>query len=80
MIGAFFSAFTIFIIYYEALNNKVGKSRTVTGTDATAGIWATYPAPKISIVSIILFLLIKINRHEIFTKMNVMTRFCTAVI
>ena len=43
--GAFFGAAIVYAIYYDALNAYDGGYRTVTGPNATAGIFATYPQP-----------------------------------
>ena len=61
LLGAFLSALFIFMIYQEALVNKVGSVRDVSGINGTARIWVTYPANDISIVSLINRLLIKTN-------------------
>ncbi|XP_070792112.1 aquaporin-7-like isoform X1 [Pituophis catenifer annectens] len=53
VIGQFFGSFAasaiIFVLYYEALQNYTGGNLTVTGSTATAGIFATYPAPYVSL-------------------------------
>jgi len=41
--GAFIAAFVIFTNYYPAINAFDGGQRAVTGPNATAGIFATYP-------------------------------------
>jgi aquaglyceroporin related protein len=43
--GAFIAALIIFINYYPAIDNYDGGDRKVTGANATAGIFATYPQP-----------------------------------
>ncbi|XP_032069803.1 aquaporin-7-like [Thamnophis elegans] len=53
VIGQFFGSFTAaavaFVLYYEALQDYTGGNLTVTGPTATAGIFATYPAPFVSL-------------------------------
>jgi MIP family channel proteins len=46
--GAFAASATVFFIYREAFNNFDGGIRAVSGTKATAGIFATYPQPFLS--------------------------------
>ncbi|XP_030623879.1 aquaporin-7 [Chanos chanos] len=48
-IGSFLAAGTVFFVYYDALMNYSGGNLTVSGPKATAAIFATYPAPYISI-------------------------------
>ncbi|CAG8438806.1 12627_t:CDS:2 [Acaulospora morrowiae] len=43
--GAFVAAFVVYLNYHAALANFDGGNRIVTGANATAGIFATYPAP-----------------------------------
>ncbi|XP_056586943.1 aquaporin-7 [Triplophysa dalaica] len=47
--GSFFAAGTVFFIYYDAIHHYCGGNFTVSGPKATAGIFATYPAPYLSI-------------------------------
>ncbi|KAI1904660.1 hypothetical protein AGOR_G00007970 [Albula goreensis] len=49
MLGSFLAAGTVFFLYYEAMFHYCGGNFTVTGPRATAGIFATYPAPYLSI-------------------------------
>ncbi|XP_044052642.1 aquaporin-3a isoform X2 [Siniperca chuatsi] len=49
-IGAFFGSAIIFAMYYDALWDHPG-SFNVTGPNATAGIFATYPANHLTIVN-----------------------------
>jgi len=44
-LGAFFGAGIVFWVYKAAINNYDGGIRYVYGQNATAGIFATYPAP-----------------------------------
>lgn len=46
--GAFVASAAVFTIYHDALNHFDQGVRQVTGTQATAGIWATYPQPFLS--------------------------------
>ncbi|XP_016148387.1 aquaporin-7 [Sinocyclocheilus grahami] len=48
-LGSFLAAGTIFLLYYDAIHHYCGGNFTVSGPKATAGIFATYPAPFISI-------------------------------
>ncbi|KAM9408754.1 aquaporin-7 [Pholidichthys leucotaenia] len=50
-LGSFLAAGTIYSIYYEAIHDYCGGNLTVTGVKATAGIFATYPAPYLSLVA-----------------------------
>ena len=47
--GAFCGAATAFFVYHEAFNNFDKGLRAVSGDTGTAGIFATYPAPYLSI-------------------------------
>uniref|UniRef100_A0A4X2LXB1 Aquaporin 7 n=1 Tax=Vombatus ursinus TaxID=29139 RepID=A0A4X2LXB1_VOMUR len=47
--GSFLAAVTIYGLYYEALIRYTNGNLTVTGPRATAGIFATYPAPHMSL-------------------------------
>ncbi|KAJ8287251.1 hypothetical protein GJAV_G00049390 [Gymnothorax javanicus] len=49
MLGSFMAAGTVFSVYYDAIFQYCGGNFTVTGSKATAGIFATYPAPYLSI-------------------------------
>lgn len=49
-LGSFLAAGTIYGIYYEAIYDYCGGNLTVTGAKATAGIFATYPAPYLSLM------------------------------
>jgi glycerol uptake facilitator-like aquaporin len=51
LLACFFSALFVYMAYYEAIENKVGGSRLVSGVNGTAGIFATYPPNNVSIVS-----------------------------
>uniref|UniRef100_A0ABM5FUK6 Aquaporin-7-like isoform X1 n=2 Tax=Pogona vitticeps TaxID=103695 RepID=A0ABM5FUK6_9SAUR len=48
-LGSFLASSTVFLLYYEALMDYTGGNLTVTGPTATAGIFATYPAPYMSL-------------------------------
>ncbi|XP_042308317.1 aquaporin-7-like [Sceloporus undulatus] len=48
-VGSFLAACTVFVMYYEALQDYTGGNLTVTGPTATAGIFSTYPAPYVSL-------------------------------
>ncbi|XP_061469365.1 aquaporin-7-like isoform X2 [Rhineura floridana] len=48
-LGSFLASATIFALYYEALQDYTGGNLTVDGPTGTAGIFATYPAPHMSI-------------------------------
>ena len=47
--GAFIASAVVFITYYEALNAYDSGVRQVVGPQGTAGIWATYPQPFLSV-------------------------------
>ncbi|KAM4587593.1 aquaporin-7 isoform 2-T2 [Odontesthes bonariensis] len=49
LLGTFLASGTIYAIYYEAIHDFCGGNLTVTGEKATAGIFATYPAPYLSL-------------------------------
>ncbi|KAJ8338732.1 hypothetical protein SKAU_G00355180 [Synaphobranchus kaupii] len=51
MLGSFMAAGTVFSLYYDAMLHYCGGNFTVTGPRATAGIFATYPAPYLSIAA-----------------------------
>ncbi|XP_070543104.1 aquaporin-3-like [Ptychodera flava] len=50
-LGAFAAAACVFGVYYDAINDFDGGQRQVTGPNATAGIFATYPADFLRIES-----------------------------
>lgn len=41
--GAFVASAVVYVTYHEAINTFDSGIRQITGTQATAGIWATYP-------------------------------------
>src|SRR5919201_393355 len=47
--GAFVASAIVFVTYHEALNAFDGGVRQVMGPQGTAGIWATYPQPFLSV-------------------------------
>jgi len=47
--GAFVASAIVYATYHEALTAFDGGVRQVTGAQATAGIWATYPQPFLSV-------------------------------
>ena len=47
--GAFAASAIVFVTYHEALNAFDGGVRQVLGAQGTAGIWATYPQPFLSV-------------------------------
>src|SRR5438094_3699279 len=47
--GAFVASLVVFITYHEALTAFDGGLRQVAGAQGTAGIWATYPQPFLSV-------------------------------
>lgn len=49
-LGSFTASAVVFALYYEALQDYTGGKLMVTGPNATAGIFATYPAPYMSIL------------------------------
>ncbi|KAH0627786.1 hypothetical protein JD844_008128 [Phrynosoma platyrhinos] len=49
-VGSFLAASTVFVMYYEALQDYTGGNLTITGPTATAGIFSTYPAPYVSLL------------------------------
>src|SRR5262245_55080562 len=49
LIGAFAASVIVYITYREALAAFDGGVRAVTGPQGTAGIWATYPQPFLSV-------------------------------
>ncbi|KAM7005897.1 aquaporin-7 isoform 2-T2 [Tautogolabrus adspersus] len=51
LLGSFLAAGTIYAVYYEAIFDYCGGNLTVTGARATAGIFATYPAPYLSLLA-----------------------------
>lgn len=48
--GAFAAAAVVYAVYREALTDFDGGTRQVLGPQGTAGIWATYPQPYLSLV------------------------------
>ncbi|XP_029006757.1 aquaporin-7 [Betta splendens] len=51
LMGSFLAAGTIYAVYYEAIHDYCGGNLTVSGEKATAGIFATYPAPYLSLLA-----------------------------
>jgi MIP family channel proteins len=49
MLGAFVASVVVFATYHEALAAFDGGIRQVMGPQGTAGIWATYPQPFLSV-------------------------------
>jgi MIP family channel proteins len=47
--GAFVASAVVYVTYHEALNAFDGGVRQVLGPNGTAGIWATYPQPFLSV-------------------------------
>src|SRR5437667_7373710 len=47
--GAFVASAVVFVTYHEALGAFDGGVRQVLGAQGTAGIWATYPQPFLSV-------------------------------
>jgi MIP family channel proteins len=47
--GAFVASAVVFVTYHEALDAFDGGVRQVLGPQGTAGIWATYPRPFLSV-------------------------------
>jgi MIP family channel proteins len=47
--GAFVASVVVFVTYHEALGAFDGGVRQVLGPQGTAGIWATYPQPFLSV-------------------------------
>jgi MIP family channel proteins len=47
--GAFVASAVVFVTYHDALNAYDNGVRHVLGPDGTAGIWATYPQPFLSV-------------------------------
>ncbi|XP_053449586.1 aquaporin-9 [Nycticebus coucang] len=50
-LGAFVGAATLFGIYYDGIMSFAGGKLLITGENATAHIFATYPAPYLSLVN-----------------------------
>jgi len=50
MAGAFVASAVVYVTYREALSAFDGGVRQVVGPTATAGIWATYPQPFLSVI------------------------------
>ncbi|KAK2568510.1 Aquaporin-9 [Acropora cervicornis] len=51
MVGSFVASACVYGVYYDALSAFDGGRRQVLGPKGTAGIWATYPKPFLSIAS-----------------------------
>ncbi|NXI42060.1 AQP7 protein, partial [Galbula dea] len=49
-LGSFTAAATVFALYYDALCDYTQGNFTVTGPNATASIFSTYPAPYVSLL------------------------------
>ncbi|XP_055979644.1 aquaporin-10 [Sorex fumeus] len=49
LLSAFCASGATYVLYYDALQNYTGGNLTVTGPKETASIFATYPAPYLSI-------------------------------
>uniref|UniRef100_A0A0M3HU44 Aquaporin n=1 Tax=Ascaris lumbricoides TaxID=6252 RepID=A0A0M3HU44_ASCLU len=49
-LGAFFGALLTFMIYYDAITSFDGGERQVSGPLATAGVFATYPKPYLTVI------------------------------
>ena len=49
LLGAFLASAVVYVTYREALDAFDNGLRAVSGPTATAGIWATYPQPYLSI-------------------------------
>jgi MIP family channel proteins len=49
LIGAFLASAVVYATYHEALDAFDGGHRAVLGDKGTAGIWATYPQPYLSL-------------------------------
>ncbi|CAJ0949985.1 unnamed protein product, partial [Mesorhabditis belari] len=49
-VGAFFGALFTFLVYWDLLDSFDGEIRFVTGPQASAHIFGTYPAPKLSLL------------------------------
>jgi aquaporin-7 len=47
--GAFIGSACVYLAYLDALNRFDGGSRQIGGSNGTAGIFATYPAPNVSL-------------------------------
>jgi len=47
-LGAFLASSVVYMVYFSALNCFDGGFRQIGGSNGTAGIWATYPNPKVS--------------------------------
>ncbi|KAM9320396.1 aquaporin-3-like [Gastrophryne carolinensis] len=50
-IGAFVGAALVFALYFDALHVYSGGNWTVSGTQATAGIFASYPSEHLSVIN-----------------------------
>ncbi|XP_060109661.1 aquaporin-10 [Heteronotia binoei] len=49
ILGAFLGSATVYALYYDAIHHYTNSSLTVTGPRETASIFATYPAPYLSL-------------------------------
>ncbi|XP_051498838.1 aquaporin-7-like isoform X2 [Apus apus] len=49
-LGSFTAAAAVFALYYDALHDYSNGNFTVTGPNATASIFSTYPAPHVSLL------------------------------
>uniref|UniRef100_A0A3Q3DE47 Aquaporin 7 n=1 Tax=Hippocampus comes TaxID=109280 RepID=A0A3Q3DE47_HIPCM len=49
LLGSFLAAGSVYAVYYEAIHDYCGGNLTATGAKATAAIFATYPAPYLSL-------------------------------
>jgi MIP family channel proteins len=50
LVGAFVASAVVYVTYHEALAAFDGGVRQVLGAQGTAGIWATYPQPFLSVL------------------------------
>ncbi|XP_051932705.1 aquaporin-7 isoform X3 [Hippocampus zosterae] len=50
LLGSFLAAGSVYAVYYEAIHDYCGGNLTATGAKATAAIFATYPAPYLSLL------------------------------
>ncbi|XP_077429057.1 aquaporin-7 [Vanacampus margaritifer] len=50
LLGSFLAAGSVYAVYYEAIHDYCGGNLTATGVKATASIFATYPAPYLSLM------------------------------
>jgi len=49
MIGAFFGALGVYAVYFDLFNHFDGGYRMVTGVNASAGVFTSFPAPHVSL-------------------------------